>query len=344
MEKIKETISKVLGETKFQKLKEFYSLITLSPSLIKNYWIDAFLYYKHSNVFKKNTLQKIEALIILRYHSLEKGLLHNPIRFKFGKETVKILIKLLEKEEIIKNRNRSQISAAYLVLSTYYELHKENNIDIHDYFPEIIANQFKNYATIKINSVKEHNINGYFENCEKDFYNFSNSRSSVRDYTGELINIEEIYKVINLAKNAPSVCNRQSVKVYYVENKQIINKILDIQGGLKGYDENISQLLIVVSDRSSFFSIGERNQLYIDGGIFLMNLLYALHFYKIAACPAHWGMNSDKDFELNKLLSLPDSEKVISLVSIGVPPNNFKTCLSLRRSSDEILKIIGNNI
>jgi len=102
--------------------------------------------------------------------------------------------------------------------------------------------------------------------------------------------------------------------------------------------------LIVVSDRSSFFSIGERNQLYIDGGIFLMNLLYALHFYKIAACPAHWGMNSDKDFELNKLLSLPDSEKVISLVSIGVPPNNFKTCLSLRRSSDEILKIIGNNI
>jgi len=228
MEKIKETISKVLGETKFQKLKEFYSLITLSPSLIKNYWIDAFLYYKHSNVFKKNTLQKIEALIILRYHSLEKGLLHNPIRFKFGKETVKILIKLLEKEEIIKNRNRSQISAAYLVLSTYYELHKENNIDIHDYFPEIIANQFKNYATIKINSVKEHNINGYFENCEKDFYNFSNSRSSVRDYTGELINIEEIYKVINLAKNAPSVCNRQSVKVYYVENKQIINKILII--------------------------------------------------------------------------------------------------------------------
>lgn len=343
MKQIKETFRNVLGETNFQRLKEFYFLITILPSLINNYCFDAKLYYKHSNIFKIDTFNKIEALIILRYHSLEKGFLHNPIRFKFGKEKVKALIPLLEKKEIIKNRNKSQIASAYHVLCSYYETHKEHNIDISDYFPDSVYNQFKLYTTIKLNSVIDHEINDYFENSNKDFYDFSNSRCSVRNYTGSLVELDEIYKVIDLAKNAPSVCNRQSVKVYYINEKQIINRILEIQDGLKGYDHNISQLLIVVSDRNYFYSIGERNQFYIDGGIFLMNLLYALHYYKIAACPAHWAMNAHKDKKINKLLNIPESEKVISLVSIGIPTNSFKTTLSLRRSSDEILRIVEKN-
>jgi nitroreductase len=71
---------------------------------------------------------------------------------------------------------------------------------------------------------------------------------------------------------------------------------------------------------------------------FLMNLLYALHYYKIAACPAHWALDIEADKKINNLLNLKDSDKVISLVAIGKPINEFKTALSMRRSNDEILK------
>ena len=341
---MKQLIKNILGEVKFYQLRELYTVTSSHFLIAKNFYIDALLFYKHSNVFKKNTLNKVEALIILRYHSLEKGLLHSPIRFKFGSETVRILIQLLKKQEIVNIKNKTQISAAYTAICSYYEIHKENNIDISDYFPESTYNQFKTYTNVKLESVIDHNNIIYFENCNKDFYHFSKSRHSVRDYTGEVVNIEEINKVIDLATNAPSVCNRQSVKVYYVDEKELVNQILEIQGGLKGYDDKIMQLLIVVSDRNYFYTIGERNQLYIDGGIFLMNLLYALHFYKIAACPAHWGMNSDKDKKLSKLINLSESEKVISLISIGVPSKNFKTCLSLRRSADEVLQIVRKDL
>ncbi len=116
--------------------------------------------------------------------------------------------------------------------------------------------------------------------------------------------------------------------------------MLSIQGGLTGYSSEIAQLLIVVADRNYFYSVGERNQLYVDGGIFLMNLLYALHFYKIGACPAHWGHNYEKDKQIQKEIGLSDSEKVISIVPIGIPKEEFNTTLSLRRSNDEILKIV----
>jgi len=222
----------------------------------------------------------------------------------------------------------------------YYERHEKNNIDISDFFNRKDYELFKGLSTLNIDITKNHNQTSYFANVGSNFENFSKSRSSVRSFTGEMVSLETINKVIELAKNAPSVCNRQPTKVYYVESKEKVDKVLSIQGGLTGYSSEINQLLVVVSDRNYFYSVGEKNQLYVDGGIFLMNLLYALHFYKIGACPAHWGHNYEKDIEIQKEIDLSDSEKVICVVPIGIPKKEFKTTLSLRRSNDEILRIV----
>lgn len=80
--------------------------------------------------------------------------------------------------------------------------------------------------------------------------------------------------------------------------------------------------------------------MYIDGGIYLMNLLYALHYYDIAACPAHWGMPTTADKKSQKIIGLNDSEKIICLIAIGKPIEEFKTTLSLRRPHNENLNII----
>ena len=71
-----------------------------------------------------------------------------------------------------------------------------------------------------------------------------------------------------------------------------------------------------------------------------MNLLYALHFYKVAACPAHWCYENSVDDKVRDMLGMKDSEKIISLITIGVPTDKFKVTLSLRRNVSEILKVI----
>jgi len=341
MNKFKKLICIIIGDNSFNKLRVYKQNMTFLFSLIKNFYIDFKLYYKHSTVFKQDTIEKIEALIILKYHSLEKGLLHNNIRYEFGKQNIIELCKLLKREDVLANSDRTQFAAAYLVMCTYYELHQKNNIDISSYYNSLDYELFKQKIATSLLSVNEKQTSTYFENTNESFNLFSASRSSVRDFTGEIIPFETIEKVIEIAKTAPSVCNRQPVKVYYVEDRNMIHDIVNIQQGLKGYSDNISQLLIVASDRNYFYTVGERNQFYIDGGIFLMNLLYALHYYKIGACPAHWGMNADLDKKIMKLIKMNESEKVICLVPIGIPKDQFKTTLSLRRDNKEILKVVN---
>ena len=342
-EKIHAIAKKVLGEKNKEKLGLAKSKLFNLFDLIINYSRDGKLFYSHSMVFKQNTINKIESRITLHYHSIEKGFLHENFRYRFGKHMVLELIELLKSPMVVENHNRTQIAVGYLAICKYYQVHRNNEIDISDYFKYDDYEYFNNLSTMNFELIKNHNDISFFEKSQSGFNDFSKSRMSTRSFTGEKVSLETINKVIELAKVAPSVCNRQPVKVYYVEQKVKIDKILDIQKGLKGFSDEISQLFILVSDRNYYYSIGERNQLYIDGGVFLMNLLYALHYYKIGACPAHWGFNYKQDKEIQKELNLSGSEKVICLIPIGIPKEEFKTTLSLRRKNEEILKIVKDN-
>lgn len=308
--------------------------------LLREYYHDFIMYKKHSSVFKKDTYKKIESEITLRYHSIEKGFLHNPLRPRFAKQRVEQLLDYLKYKEVADHINDIQIQSAILNLCTYYEFHEEQSVDISDYFSREVYIQLKTQLNNNYQPIKYHKSNNYFSDIYSDFKQFSFSRCSVRNFTGEKIPIETINKVVDLANNAPTVCNRQGVSVNLIDNKNKIDEILKIQGGLKGYSDELSQLIVITSNRNYFYSIGERYQLYIDGGIYLMNLLYALHCYEIAACPAHWGMPTSADIKVQNIIGLDESEKIICLIAIGKPVEEFKTTLSLRRSHDENLRVI----
>ncbi|MFA0332457.1 nitroreductase, partial [Vibrio cyclitrophicus] len=159
----------------------------------------------------------------------------------------------------------------------------------------------------------------------------------VRKYTGEIVGDKAIESAVNLALNTPSVCNRQASKVYLINDNQKVQDILKIQGGLSGYTEGIHQLLILTTDRNYFYTVGERNQFYIDGGMFLMNLLYALHYNEIAACPANWGKTVKEEKNIYNVVSIPKSEKIICIIPIGIAPSEFRVTLSQRRDLSEVL-------
>ena len=336
MNTLKNIIKKLLGVKTLERIRNF----RIKRTLKRNFLMDYKLYKKHSSVFNKDTYNKIESEITLRYHSIEKGFLYNPIRFRFAKKRVEELLNYLKLKDVDSHINGTQIQSAILNLCAYYELHSDNNIDISDYFLKDEYEQLKKKLITKFQPVKYHTSSDYFKYIHSDFEQFSLSRCSVREYTGEKISIDVFNKVVELANHAPSVCNRQGISVYLVDNKEKLDEILFIQGGLKGYSDNLSQLIVLTSDRSYFYSIGERYQLYIDGGIYLMNLLYALHYYEIAACPAHWGMPNEADVKVQKIIGLNESEKIICLIAVGKPVSNFKTTLSLRRPYNENFRII----
>ena len=336
MDKVKKVIKKLLGTKNIERI----SILRRKRALRKSFIIDNKLYSKHSSIFYKDTYSKLESEITLRYHSIEKGFLHSSIRYRFGKTKVEELLNYLKFKEVDIHIHDIHVQSAILNLCVYYELHSKNNIDISDYFRQDEYEQLKRKLVINAQPVKYHTSSDYFNYKLSNFDQFSRSRCSVRDFTGEKIPIETIQQVVELANQAPTVCNRQGISVNLIDNKEKIDDILSLQGGLRGYSDSLSQLIVLTSDRSYFYSIGERYQLYIDGGIYLMNLLYALHYNEIAACPAHWGMPNEADVKVQKIIGLNESEKVICLIAIGKPVSNFKTTLSLRRPYNENFKVV----
>lgn len=333
---MKKVIRYFIGDENIRKIK-------LNRRMMVNYMADYKLYKRYSTLYNKSSLENKEADLILNYHSIEKGLLHDKIKPRFARYRVETLIKLLSDNSIRESISRSQIRVAFCVMCEYYELHLKLGVDIEDFFPKIEYQQFrtllKDDYEESFEGALSFNKDEFYKHIESKFHDFSNSRKSIRHFTGEKIEVGRIQNAIALASNAPSVCNRQASKVYLIQNKDIIDKILKVQGGLNGYTDKIAQLLILTNDRRYYYTIGERNQFYIDGGVFLMNILYSLHYYKIANCPANWGKMINEEASVYKLLDISESEKIICVIAIGEAESKFRVTLSKRRPVEEFFII-----
>lgn len=335
--KIKTIAKKMLGAGGLKKINYARNYRLLASNSIKDFK----LYSKHSTVFNQGGLHKIECQLILDYHSVEKGLLFKNTKPKFARQRILNLHPNLALDVIKNNVSRSQIRVAYQVMCEYYDLHQQLGVDISDYYTQSQYEFYKNVLgdayTTNFKGAIDYNKKDFYSLVNADFATFSHSRKSVREYTGELVPNELIEQAITLALNTPSVCNRQACKVYLLKDKARIDKLLTIQGGLTGYTKNINQVLLLTVDRNYFYTVGERNQFYIDGGMFLMNMLYALHFYKIANCPANWGKLIQEEKQLAGIVDLPESEKIICIVPIGIAKDEFRVTLSQRRELKEVL-------
>lgn len=311
-------------------------------SLLGNHAFESIRFIKYSNLFSLNTPEKLRGKIGFRYHSIEKGLINSSIRFRFGKEKLaKLLIYIniwISKDYSL---NDSQFLSACSVVDSYIKLHELNNYDISDIVSVKDQEMIKKYSNKVPGGVVSYSISDYFKYTNSPFDKFSDSRHSVRHFNGIIVPDETIIEVIQLARNAPSVCNRQGFKVKLINNPALLSEILHIQDGLNATAETVKQCLIVSVDRAVFVSSAEWYQVFIDGGIFLQNLLYSLHFYQIAAVSLNWSKHYLLDKKIEKLINFPKSEKIVAMVAIGYPQEDIKVPQSLRKSVNEILDIIS---
>ena len=187
---------------------------------------------------------------------------------------------------------------------------------------------------------KQHDFtrNDYFKNSNDSFDVFSKSRSSVRNFGETDIPIEKISMALDLARNTPSACNRQSWRTHIFSKKEIINEILSVQGGNRGFGHLANKIIVITGELGVFGHAFERNQVFVDGGMYAMNLLYALHHNKIAACILNCSTTHNKDKKLRKLCQIADSEVFIAIIACGIPPDTFRVASSPRYALDILTK------
>jgi hypothetical protein len=110
----------------------------------------------------------------------------------------------------------------------------------------------------------------------------------------------------------------------------------------KGFAEQIDKLLVITNKLTGFWDSGERNQCWIDGGMFSMSLILGLHAKGLGTCCLNWSKTAVVDRVMRKLLGLPDSEVIIMLLAVGHIPDSLNVAYSSRKSVSESRRNITN--
>ena len=276
------------------------------------------------------------AEIVMGYHVLEKGLTMPHRRLGFGKGAVVHLINLIESFEQ-RFGDDPQVIHAIGVLSAYRELHRSADQHADDTILYQRLNAFLRAHPNVPTAVEPHVTKAeFFESKDAPFPAFAASRHVVRHFAGAVPK-ETVDAAVSLALTAPSACNRQPVRVHVIDSPELRDKLFALQGGARGFGADADKVIVVTSDLSSVRWSWERHDCYTNGGIFVMNLCYALHYYGVAHCILHWSVAPKTDRTVHGLLNIPANEAIVQVLACGLPPDTFDVAASPRRSLDEIV-------
>lgn len=286
------------------------------------FMIDGVRYNKYSSyrdgvANHKSGAGKLEAQITKDYHRIEKGLTLASPRRPFGSDAEHRLRSLLPAAR------RLDAEAGYI---TYAEdaLEALNDWNTSGGFSDTVAPPSQ-YAPTSISN--------------DDFQHFFESRRSVRNYRAdEKVAPEQLERATAWAINSPSVCNRQAWAVRYFSDRPQVQKILQLQNGNAGFRDSVPTIAIVSINSEMFTGATERNQRWVDGGLFAMSLVWALHAQGLQTCMLNWSATNSQSRRLRAVADIADSEDIIVLVAIGHGVPQHRVARSERRPVSSVMK------
>lgn len=318
------------------RIKELFGLFKSDGRyLFALYRYDMKLFKEHSCMNPSNP-EVIATKIRLLAHALEKGMsLPNP-KAGFGKDKVLALLDMCKKYSAppLKNIKDTQaVAIAESVISSYIKFQKEHGVDV-SFIPEDIQRKCDS------NQIKGGTMHIVRDEKFTNFAEIAHKRHSLRYFSETPVSKDEIEKAVALAQTAPSACNRQPIHVYACTKPVGIDAILKLHGGMRGFGKP-SVIFAIAGDLTLYQNEYERNTVFVDAGLFGMNLLYALDSCGIASCPIIWGCNPSDDAQMKQILGQPDNHRICLLVAAGYfPSDEYDVATSVRRPLKDVLHLM----
>lgn len=313
------------------------------PSLVifVNYYNDYKKYAKYNFGNKKaKSFNAIQAKILRQTHIIEKGLSLSSPRKGFGTEKINTLLAYLDQYlELQFPMEDITFKNAINVLERYTEFQKKLG-----YSNDVLNAELEKYRNVLDPAyscgITEVNKEELLNKNKGDFKELFLNRHSVRQFSDMPVDYEKVRAAVKLAMKAPSACNRQTAKVYFIRDKEKNKKIGKIIPGNTGFESEVQNYLIVTSTRAGYTTAAERNQMYVDGALFAMSLILSLEYYGIASC-ALQGSESKRVVEpIKRLAEISDEEVIVLYIAIGNFKDNFQVAVSKRKELSDVLSEI----
>lgn len=271
----------------------------------------------NDHVFAGETTS-VECQLSKDYHRVEKGLALAQPKRPFGADVARRLELGLAVAEV-GGETSSHASSALTALRTWNE-HGEHS--------DLVAP-----------TRRKDDVWGVFEEpaAKAIGRELLTGRQSLRAFADTTIDYALIEDAVSMARFAPSVCNRQATRVHWYDDRLSVERLLELQNGNRGFGHEVPSLAILTTDMTLFTGPGERNQRWIDGGLFSMNFASSLHLLGLATCFLNWSVKNSRSDELRSIAGIREHEDIVTMLAIGYPAEQFRVARSPRRPVSDLL-------
>jgi nitroreductase len=161
-------------------------------------------------------------------------------------------------------------------------------------------------------------------------------RRSVRWYLPEPVDRDLVDRAILVAAQAPSACNRQPFTFRIFDDPNRVSALAELPMGTAGFGHNIPMIVAVVGRLRAYFTPRDRHLIYIDGSLAAMSLMFALETLGLSSCSLNWPDIWVREKKISQLLNLDPDERVVLLLSIGVPDPEGLVAYSQKKTLDQL--------
>ena len=287
--------------------------------------------------------QKLEALLFLNYHKIEKTLALREVPRLFGLGYLGRLMDLMDIWLHVTGDPRAvAFRGACEALSEYRgqvgnalgEEHPELLAQLDDLLEHHLGVRDESAGgTIRVDAPSRREVAR-----ETAFARVVQGRHSVRHFTDEFVPDDVIRRAVELARRSPSVCNRQSWRVHVYTQRSDKERVLRTQDGNAGFGHLADRVLLICADLRTFVATSERHQPYTDAGMFAMTLILGLESQGVASCCLNVCDYSLRERKLRKACGIPQWEVPVMMIAIGYAPKRFKVAASPRIPLEFILR------
>lgn len=325
------------------KSRQFVKRLAQAGRLSVHATLDACRFWRYSSLSTFDSqFDQLSGRIMYNVHALEKSLAHtNAWQPGRGQKALRNLNDAMVRFWLNGYAEGSFVfSQGVSILRAYRDRHSGNEESI-NFLSEIVdpllldlasdPNQPSAGVTTVYKSDKA-------DNMTRPFYELSQGRASVREFSGGPIDSARVVRAITNAEKTPSVCNRQGWNVYSTSNKALMRKVLAHQHGFD-YPVMPEVLLVIAVSTSAYISPVERNQCFVDGGMYAMSVLYGLEAEGLAAVSLNACLYIRDAMAIRKLLQIGPSEEIVVFIAVGDHPEMTYVPASCRIPSDASLHV-----
>lgn len=142
-------------------------------------------------------------------------------------------------------------------------------------------------------------------------------RRSVRLFDDRPVERDLVERAVEIGLQAPSACNRQSLRLVLVDDVDLRQKVASVPMGTAGFASQIPLVAVLVGQLRGYEHERDRHAIFVDGGLFAMGFVLALEGSGLNSCCINWPDLKEKDRQMRTLIDLADDERVVMLIAVG---------------------------